>query len=112
MGIINAASQGYWRKLRPEIPATSTVNVLTIPLVSFTSFKIYIELSNTTQNKFKALEMRGFKSGAAAVSDTIYSVISNTVDVLVNLDVVGSDAVVSVTNNESFDLSTTITHLI
>jgi hypothetical protein len=112
MGIINAASQGYWRKTRPEIPAATTIDILTIPLDSFSSFKVYLEFSNTTENKFKSLEMRAFKVGASDVSDTIYSVISNSVNVLVNLNVVGSDAVLSVTNNESFSLSTNVSYLI
>jgi hypothetical protein len=112
MAIINAASQGYWRKTKPEIPASATIQVLTIPLDSFSSFKVYLEFSNNIENKFKALEMRAFKVGATSVSDTIYSVISNSVNVLVNLNVVGSDAVLSVTNNESFSLSTNVSYLI
>jgi hypothetical protein len=107
--IISAQESSLWRRIRKVIPASSTLSVESLPLTRFRSTKYLIEVYNTVENKFKAIEFWAVRKGSGDVNSTVYGVLGDNIQIELNLDVSVADAVLSLVNLETFDLNVIIT---
>lgn len=81
------------------------------PLAGFTALRFFVELSAPAQNRYRALDLSASRSGAAQVVDSIYGKLGDTLNVALNLSVVGPNVVLTATNNEAFSVRVVVKQL-
>lgn len=94
------------------VNSSSTLDLDITALSSLCAIKYIICLSNDVENKWQSMEMLASKETATSVTDTLYSKIGLNIDVDIVFKVVGTDAVLSFTNNESFNVNIRVNRLI
>jgi len=93
-----------WRKFKATVGGSSTVNIDTIPLSTLRSIRYFLELRNESFNRYKSFEMSAHNQNSV-LCDTVYNKISEgSMMIEVSMKVDGSNAVLEIVNNETFDL--------
>jgi hypothetical protein len=87
------------------IPATSSLDLTTIALSSLCSVRFTICVFNSVEDKWCSFEMLAGRQSGSDVEDTVYAKVGDPLDFAVQFLVVGSDAILRITNNESFSLT-------
>jgi hypothetical protein len=87
-------------------PAGQTTTLQTIPLANFCAVKYHICIFNIVQDVQKTMILHGAKKSGGEVEYSSFSVLGDVIAVTTNFLVVGTDAVLEVTNGEAFDLTT------
>jgi hypothetical protein len=109
---VGTSSVGDWILLNKNdttievvIPAGNTVDIDAIPMIGLCSVKYLVCMKAEPQDMWKSLEMLAGKKTSTSVEDTIYSKIGSNIKVDLDFDVVGTDAKLTGTNNETFDVT-------
>ena len=100
---------GFSRVRRPfrfafTVAAGQTKDIDSVLSSEFHSVKYQIRLTDVAATKNKVLVARASKK-SSDVSDTVYSVLGDSLSVEVKVLEVGSDIVLRLVNNESFDVN-------
>lgn len=106
-GMLSFGVQQVYYKVTDKVTATTTKTVDTIPTTGLSGLEITLSLFNKTQNKSRMLKM------LVRVTDTdcrnqVYAKSGDNLNVLVDASLSGANTIVTVVNNEAFDLDCTI----
>ena len=101
--LFDSGSPGSTTTISGTVAGLSTEVLDTIPLSDFKGLKYIISYCNETEVKFKTLELLASKAGAD-VKDTVYAKVGDIIDIDVEFIKSGTDAELTFTNNESFDV--------
>lgn len=88
--------------LTANLPDATPVDVDTIPMTSLCTVKYVVCVYSSAQNKWRSFEMLGGKKTSTTVENTLYSSLGSALDVDFDFEVSGTDATLTVTNNEAF----------
>lgn len=108
MSIITSAVSDVWRKKKVVVPALSSVDVFTTPTQSYKASKYFLEASNSDEQKYKGFEIWSSRKGPADVVSSIFARLGDSLQIELNIMVVGSDIALRIVNNENFDLEVSI----
>ena len=93
-----------FKTVTTTISGSSTKEVDTIPLIRMKSVKYFVSLSNSTNTRYKSFELNAVNHNSV-VRDTIsHKVSTGIMSINVEMKVSGSNAVLEIINNETFDL--------
>ena len=84
-------------ELSGTVPATSTLDLDSMPLSSFKSCKYFIEIENSTLSTAVSFDLSGFVKGAN-IYDSVYNKIGDQIAYTVNFVQQGPDAVLRFQN--------------
>jgi hypothetical protein len=87
------------------VATTATEDIDTIVLSGLCSVKYLICVFNSSEDKYCSFELHGTRKSGSSVEDTLYAKIGDPLDFTVEFVVVGSDAVLRITNNETFTIT-------
>lgn len=87
------------------VAASATEDIDTIDLDDLCSVKYLLCVHNVTEDKYCSFELYGTRSTGNGVTDTLYAKIGDVLDFTVEFLVVGTDAILRITNNETFTLT-------
>lgn len=90
--------------LTDTVPASSTKTVDTIVFSSFLAVKYIIVMFNTTEDKYKTIELLGSKVGGAEVVHNISAILGDNINISPNFSKSGADAILEFINGEAFDV--------
>ena len=109
---VGTSNVSDWRKVdlgesvqEVNAPGSSVTSIQTVPLANFCAIKYHICLFNESEDKWKALDLHVSKQTGSTIEFNIYNVLGFPLSVSAQFAVVGSDGVLTVTNNETFDLT-------
>ena len=91
--------------IEKTIPASSSLDINTHPYDEFSALKYDIRLYNNTEGKRKIFQVRAIKQTTGEVKDTIDGNLGDSLDVDTQVIKSGSDMILRMTNQESFDVS-------
>jgi len=93
-----------WRKIKGILPGSTTTNVDTIPLADMKSVKYFVSFSSSANSVYKSFELNA-RNHNSVIRDTIsHKQKTGVMDVDVEMKVDGTNAVLEIINNETFDL--------
>lgn len=88
-----------------NVPASSSVDLVTTPLANFCSIKYHICAKNPGATLFRAFMLHGAKATDTTVEYNIYGALGGGLNFSTQFSVSGSDGLLTVTNSEAFDLT-------
>lgn len=100
-----ATLQAMYDYITIEVPASSTVDLYSIPMADFSRIDFQIEMLNTSEDKFKSLSLHASKVTSTTVEDSISGILGSRLNLALNFDVVSSDAVLEAVNQETFPIT-------
>jgi len=106
----SAVGSSRWVQKRRVVPASSSLVIDTRPLSSYLGQSYYLNIYNSDEGVFKTLHVVTSRSGSN-ICYTVYSKLGDLIDFTHSVSVSGSDVVVTVQNNETFDLNVVINKL-
>jgi hypothetical protein len=107
--IINSQESTLWRRIRKVVSANSELAIETLPLTSYRATKYLLEVFNTQEEKFKAVEVWASRKGANEIVSSVFSRLGDEISIEVNVKVESLSAVLSIVNLELFDLNVVVT---
>lgn len=110
MAIVNAIFSSRWARSEYIVAPSQTLDIDSNLLSEFKGTKYYIQSYSDTNSVYKTIEMLVTKEGSG-VSDSVFGRIGDNIDLDFVFGVIGSNAVLSATNNESFPVSIILTKL-
>lgn len=110
MGIINPVGSGAWIKRTSSIPASSSSAVHTVGITTFRTLRYVFSIYNSTEDKTKSFDFLVNKEGGI-IKTTLHNRLGS-VSLGIDAAIVGSNLVVTVTNNEIYELQTQFAYLI
>lgn len=110
MAIVSAVFSNRWSRTEHIVSTTQTLDIDSNLFSEFKGTKYYIQAYSESNNVYKTLEMLATKEGFG-VSDSVFSRIGDNINLEFIFDVIGLNAVLSVSNNESFPVSIILTKL-
>lgn len=112
MTSISRAAGGLWRRKRVILAASSTLDADSIKLAFFLGVKYVLHFRNETEDVYKTIELLSTRSSGDELEDNVTGNLGDPISVSTNVVVDGTDVVLRLTNNESYELKVSISKLI
>lgn len=87
------------------IPPLSSVDIATTALNAFCAIRYHMCVKNPTSTLFRSFMLHGGKKTDTILEHSIYASLGGGLNFSTNFSVSGSDALLTVTNNEAFPLT-------
>lgn len=112
MASINRNAGGAWRQKRTVINGLQTKDIDSVKLDTFSGIKYILHFKNTTEDKYKTIELLATRINGNQIEDSVVGVLGDGINIDTNLIIDSTDVILRLINNESFLLNVSISKLI
>jgi hypothetical protein len=91
------------------IAPSATEETHRLPLANFCAIKYIICAFNNSEGKYKSFEILASRKTGTAVEHNLYSKIGSIIATAVDFDIDGTDAVLTIKNNETYSITVHLT---
>lgn len=98
--------------LTAVVTPTSTVSIDALDTTTIRSAKWFVTITNTTTNEVRAFEVYATHRNGANPLHTVYAVIGDAIDHVLDVVIVGVNLELQVTNNEAVNITVDATQVV